>query len=225
MPVVRSVENIVSRTPAHLDMARANLTVSEELAALFVDAQSGGVRCVFATVEGEELVSRGTCEASGTAKEDFPRACERLEDGEPRFVLYRLDSEGGDPAKWAFISYVPEETHVRVCTGQAACPRPRSRSRYGAQVRTKMLFASSADDFKRQLGPSFFTHEAHAADKVRSAPWAAAARRDGRLTPGRALRMKWFRVFWTPWPGSMPLRRCSPKASASSARRCVQQRP
>lgn len=105
-------------------MARANLTVSDELAALFVEAQSGDVRCIFATVEGEELVSRGTCEASGTAKDDFPRVCERLGDGEPRFVLYRLDSEAGDPAKWAFISYVPEETHVRPGTAPAGACTP-----------------------------------------------------------------------------------------------------
>jgi twinfilin-like protein len=61
-----------------------------------------------------ELVEAGRQVACGTWEEDYPALVPSLlDDTDPCYVLYRLDSRDTNGAyRWLFIDYVPDNAHV-----------------------------------------------------------------------------------------------------------------
>lgn len=79
----------------------------------------------------EQLVCTHTQEVVGSAEEDWKLVMERAVPKTPAIFLYRSDNEQeGLGFKWCFCSWVPD----------------------GSVVRKRMLFASSRDTCKKQLG-------------------------------------------------------------------------
>lgn len=126
-------------------MARANLTLSAELERAFADAQSGKVRLVKIAVEGEAFVLAGVGNATSDVRQDAASVAQsQLQPESAAFVLFCLDVNV--PAlRWILLAFVPE----------------------GVSVRDKMLYSSSRESLKKQLGMNYFVGEFHATETVR----------------------------------------------------------
>jgi twinfilin len=131
-------------------MAKAQLHLSSELERAFADAQGGKVRFVKIAIVGEDF----TLAAVGAASSDPRRDCAALTApeapvlvaGEAAFVLFCLDVNV--PAlRWVLLAFVPESVGVR----------------------DKMLYSSSRESLKKQLGPNYFVGEFHTTELVRVA--------------------------------------------------------
>lgn len=123
----------------------SNIPVSNALETAFANARtSKNVRFIKVSIENEELVPNHSQALSGDAEKDFPQAVSHLERRTAAFVLYRLDSI--DPStgshEWILLSYVPD-----------GCP-----------VKQRMLYASTRDYLKRQLGKNYFAHDLYGSE-------------------------------------------------------------
>ena len=115
-------------------MARANLTVSQELKDAFETAcTAGNIRCVRAEIQKETITvcTQPTLTVSGDSETDFAiLAAEKIS---PRYYLW--NSEPSDSSAWILIAFVDENK---------------------CKVRDKMLYASSHKDMTNELGSSLF---------------------------------------------------------------------
>lgn len=112
-------------------MARANLTVSQELKDTFEAAcVSGSIRAVKAEIQGEMITVSNdpTIQMSGTSEEDFTTLSKQKVS--PRYYLWNVGEEG-----WVLVAFVNELT---------------------CKVRDKMLYASCHKDLVQTLGSSLF---------------------------------------------------------------------
>lgn len=132
-------------------MARALLQLSGELERAFVDAQSGRVRFVKAQIEGESFVLAGSAAATSDPSADVTQLVDggalSLRAGEAAFVLLCPDV-GVSALRWVLLAFVPE----------------------AASVRDKMLYSSSRESLKKQLGQNYFVGEFHATELVKGPP-------------------------------------------------------
>jgi len=62
----------------------------------------------------------------------------------PTYILYRLDSKNLQGYEWVLLAYVPD----------------------GSSVRDRMLYASSRDNLKKQLGYTYFVEDLYGSSKV-----------------------------------------------------------
>lgn len=129
-------------------MARALLLLSSELERAFADAQSGRVRFVKVKIEGEAFVLAGSAPATSDPHADCALLTSgagpcALRAGEAAFVLLCLDVNVA-ALRWVLLAFVPED----------------------ANVRDKMLYSSSRESLKKQLGMNYFAGEFHATELV-----------------------------------------------------------
>ncbi|TCD63294.1 Twinfilin-1 [Steccherinum ochraceum] len=118
--------------------ATSGITVSDELTSAFGDAvQNGDVRFLKVIIRNESLVLDDSKPIRGSLEQDFDRLTiaqseERalLDEKVPAYVLTKLDEAG-----WLAIFYVPDE----------------------ANVRDKMLYASTRNNLTKSLGAAHFT--------------------------------------------------------------------
>jgi hypothetical protein len=126
-------------------MARAELSLSKEAEAAFGSAQNGKIRFVKFEIEDENFVHRGSEMASNDVKRDASLIVSKgfLEQTKASFILFCLDVNV--PAlRWILLAFVPENVRVR----------------------DKMLYSSSRESFKKQLGMNYFVGEFHATELV-----------------------------------------------------------
>jgi twinfilin-like protein len=125
-------------------MAKAQLLMSAELERAFADAQGGKVRFVKVAIDGEAFVVSAVGAASSDVRRDAQTlVAEYLPGDQAAFVLFCLDVNV--PAlRWILLAFVPE----------------------GVNVRDKMLYSSSRESLKKQLGMNYFVGEFHATETV-----------------------------------------------------------
>lgn len=120
-------------------MARANLTISNEITEAFLQAQeSRSVRILKIKIEGESMKLDGQLNAVGGPKADFDSILrDSLNETEALFLIFSLADAPSDPQSWLLVCWVPD----------------------GCKVRDKMLYSSSREDLKRTLGLGYFAAE------------------------------------------------------------------
>eukprot|EP00295_Goniomonas_pacifica_P025676 CAMPEP_0175950644 /NCGR_PEP_ID=MMETSP0108-20121206/29737_1 /TAXON_ID=195067 ORGANISM="Goniomonas pacifica, Strain CCMP1869" /NCGR_SAMPLE_ID=MMETSP0108 /ASSEMBLY_ACC=CAM_ASM_000204 /LENGTH=329 /DNA_ID=CAMNT_0017276771 /DNA_START=6 /DNA_END=995 /DNA_ORIENTATION=+ len=119
----------------------SGIEVSQEIQQNFSQARDTNSRMFKLQIQDESLVST-TIPAAGSEEDDFALLQEQIDGEDPCYMCFRLDSRSA-PAEWVFILFVPGT----------------------AKVRDKMLYASTRDTVKRELGYSFFCDEMYANDK------------------------------------------------------------
>ena len=83
---------------------------------------------------------------NGDWEQDFPRMLPHcLDDNQPCYILYRLDTRSSHGYDWLLINYAPD------------C----------APIRQKMLVAATRATLKAEFGPGHIRDEVHATSKVR----------------------------------------------------------
>jgi twinfilin-like protein len=123
-------------------MARANLLLSAELERAFADAQSGKLRFVKVFIDGESFVLSGTGLVSSDPRADVSQLRDSALDAQQAaFVLLCPDTNVA-ALRWVLLAFVPE----------------------GVSVRDRMLYSSSRDSLKKQLGLNYFSGEFHATE-------------------------------------------------------------
>ncbi|KAJ1723476.1 Twinfilin-1 [Coemansia erecta] len=121
---------------------QSGISVSDSLAAVFVDALTGNsVRTIKVSISGETLEASATQPIEGDFAHDFSRLAHLLEAAEPCYLLVRHDDDSStaDPlkSKWLLCTYVPD----------------------AAPVRAKMLHASTKASLTKALGESYFVDD------------------------------------------------------------------
>lgn len=133
-------------------MARANLNVSQQLQSEFQKAQepSSKIRAVKAVINEEEISFASSLTIERTAEHDFNAlVLSILKETEAAMILFRLGDDAKDKTKkWLLIAWIPD----------------------GCKVRDKMLYSSSRDDLKRNLGLGLFGPD-YAASSVSEITW------------------------------------------------------
>ncbi|KAF8432416.1 actin depolymerizing protein [Boletus edulis BED1] len=139
--------------------ATSGIGVSEELAQAFSAAiETKNVRFIKVNIQNESLVPVTSVSVSGTLDDDLALLHDHLEEKVPCYVLARLDNP---PSEWLVISYVPD----------------------AAQVRQKMLYASTRNALIKSLGSTVFTDSLFATDKSDVTPSGYAAHRRHQTAP------------------------------------------
>ncbi|KAG1748929.1 actin depolymerizing protein [Suillus paluster] len=122
--------------------ATSGIGVSPELTKAFSDAvETKNTRFIKVIIRDESLVSIASLPVAKSLSEDLVQLQEYLEDKEPCYILARLDDP---PSEWLMISYVPDF----------------------ANVRDKMLYASTRGSLAKSLGSTVFTDSLFATSKA-----------------------------------------------------------
>lgn len=123
-------------------MARANLFLSSELEHAFADAQSGKFRFVTVSIDNESFVLSATGCATSEPRNDVAQlVASNLNAKQATFVLLCPDTSVA-ALRWVLLAFVPESVSVR----------------------DRMLYSSSRDSLKKQLGLNYFSGDFHATD-------------------------------------------------------------
>jgi len=98
---------------------------------------------VKAKIVDEAVIPVKSQPIGSTWEKDFNGLQAELQANIPCYIFYRLDSQNMNGYNWVLFSYVPD----------------------GSTVRDRMLYASSRDTVKRQLGLSYFSDDMHGTTK------------------------------------------------------------
>eukprot|EP01104_Vermistella_antarctica_P000812 TRINITY_DN10922_c0_g1_i1.p1 TRINITY_DN10922_c0_g1~~TRINITY_DN10922_c0_g1_i1.p1 ORF type:complete len:349 (+),score=94.36 TRINITY_DN10922_c0_g1_i1:25-1047(+) len=120
----------------------SNIPVSQELESAFGTARmSGGeTRFLIARISDDDKLEmvKSVPDSGGDLEEEYNFIADHLVPKTPCYVFFRLDETNPQGQhNWLFIAYVPD----------------------GSKVRDRMLYASTRDICKRQLGYTYFTDE------------------------------------------------------------------
>lgn len=117
-------------------MARANLHILSEVKERFLQAQEErNVRILKLKIQGEDIIVDQAIERVGLAQEDFDTLLQRnLVENQASFALFCLTDDPVDTLSWVLIAWVPE----------------------GCRVRDKMLYSSSREDLRMNIGLGYF---------------------------------------------------------------------
>ncbi|KAL5489888.1 TWF1 [Sanghuangporus weigelae] len=141
--------------------AASGIGISKDLSETFASAVEGStVRFIKVAIENETLVPKGTTDIEGaTLEDDLVKLQTLLEDNEPAYVLARIGSP--NDVGWIAISYVPD----------------------AANVRGKMLYASTRSALTKSLGSAHFSDSLFATSKADITPQAYAAHKAHHAAP------------------------------------------
>jgi len=116
----------------------SGIPVSKELDVTFSNARTeGGLRYLLVQIQNEQLVEVGRQSLSDSLEHDYKTIHAQLQPKIPTYIVFRLDSKNLSGFEWFLIAYVPD----------------------GSPVKERMLYASTRETFKRQLGLSYFNGE------------------------------------------------------------------
>ena len=134
-----------------------SLTLSPEVAAAFQSAQADrSVRSLILTIAEERFHLDSTNAAAGDVAADFESLAATLSDSEPRFVIFCVDPDDAAASatvgrSWVLVCYVPDLS----------------------QPRDKMLYSSSRDALKKDLGAGLFAKSDFYCNEKTDLTWAS----------------------------------------------------
>lgn len=110
---------------------QTGIQANEELKAVFAQAKQGNIRVIKVDIQDEQLLCADTKEVISDWESDYDEfILPLLEDEDPCYLFYRLDSQNNQGYEWLFISYSPDF----------------------AKPQRKMLFAGTKATLKKEFG-------------------------------------------------------------------------
>uniref|UniRef100_A0A5F9DKA5 Twinfilin-1 n=1 Tax=Oryctolagus cuniculus TaxID=9986 RepID=A0A5F9DKA5_RABIT len=104
---------------------------SEDVKDIFARARNGKYRLLKISIENEQLVIGSSRQPLDSWDKDYdPFILPLLEDKQPCYILFRLDSQNAQGYEWIFIAWSPDHSHVR----------------------QKMLYAATRATLKKEFG-------------------------------------------------------------------------
>jgi len=118
----------------------SGIPVSKELQDQFDDARSNNnLRFIKAEIHDEKIVPITTHPLSDSLENDWNQIQPLLDPKNACYIIFRLDTKNLNGYEWLLGSFVPD----------------------GSPVKDRMLYASTRDYLKRQLGYNYFGDELH----------------------------------------------------------------
>ncbi|KFO19777.1 Rab proteins geranylgeranyltransferase component A 1 [Fukomys damarensis] len=110
---------------------QTSIQASKDVQVIFATARNGKYRLLKISIENEPLVVGSCSQPSGSWDKDYDSfVLPLLEDKQPCYILFRLDSQNAQGYEWIFIGWFPEHSH-------------------GHQ---KMLYAATRATLKKEFG-------------------------------------------------------------------------
>ncbi|CAJ0916743.1 unnamed protein product [Ranitomeya imitator] len=120
-------------------------TASEDVQETFAKARNGKYRLLKLDIDDEELMVSTSEEPAGSWDQDYDDfVLPLLEDKQPCYILYRLDSRNAQGYEWIFIAWSPDYSHVR----------------------QKMLYAATRATVKKEFGGGHIKDEIFGTTKL-----------------------------------------------------------
>ncbi|XP_028853249.1 twinfilin-2 isoform X2 [Denticeps clupeoides] len=126
------------------------LVVTAELKEFMAKARSGGVRLIQVLIRDEQLVLGAYRESSQTWDRDYDHyLLPLLNDQEPCYIMYRLDSQSAQGFEWIFISWSPDQSAVRLKMLYAATRATVKKEFGGGHIKDE-IFGTVLEDISLQ---------------------------------------------------------------------------
>ncbi|XP_073429332.1 twinfilin-1 isoform X2 [Dendrobates tinctorius] len=110
---------------------QTGIQASEDVQETFAKARNGKYRLLKLDIDDEELIVSTSEEPASSWDQDYDDfILPLLEDKQPCYILYRLDSQNAQGYEWIFIAWSPDYSHVR----------------------QKMLYAATRATVKKEFG-------------------------------------------------------------------------
>ncbi|XP_077932030.1 twinfilin-1 isoform X3 [Halichoerus grypus] len=110
---------------------QTGIQASEDVKDIFARARNGKYRLLKISIENEKLVIGSCSQPSDSWDKDYDSfVLPLLEDKQPCYILFRLDSQNAQGYEWIFIAWSPDHSHVR----------------------QKMLYAATRATLKKEFG-------------------------------------------------------------------------
>ncbi|XP_068598168.1 twinfilin-2-like [Brachionichthys hirsutus] len=124
------------------------LVVTPELRELLARARCGAVRLIKVCIREEQLVLGAYREQEKRWDQDYDRfLIPLLNDMEPCYILYRLDSQNAQGYEWIFISWSPDQSPVKLKMLYAATRATVKKEFGGGHVKYEM-FGTATDSME-----------------------------------------------------------------------------
>ncbi|NWW52919.1 TWF2 protein, partial [Pedionomus torquatus] len=116
------------------------LSATTELRDFFAKARNGSVRLIKVIIEDEQLVLGAHKELSRRWDNDYDAfVLPLLDEQQPCYVLYRLDSQNAQGYEWLFISWSPDSSPVRLKMLYAATRATVKKEFGGGHIKDEMF--------------------------------------------------------------------------------------
>lgn len=139
---------------------QTGIQANEELLNVFAASKDGSLRVIKISIESEELIFAESASPLDDWIQDYDSSVlSRLEELQPCYILYRLDSENNQGYEWLLITYSPDNAPVREKMLFAAT-RATLKSTFGGGHIKDELFATSKSDASYQGYLAHLEHEA-----------------------------------------------------------------
>uniref|UniRef100_UPI00398F386B twinfilin-2 isoform X2 n=1 Tax=Pristiophorus japonicus TaxID=55135 RepID=UPI00398F386B len=143
-------------------------TATRELKDFFAKARNGSIRIMKVIIKDEQLVLGMYKEPSQAWDRDYDRfILPLLEDMQPCYILYRLDSQNAQGYEWLFISWSPDHSPVRQKMLYAATRATVKKEFGGGHIKDE-LFGTMKEDV------CFGGYQKHVLSRLGPAPLTAA---------------------------------------------------
>ncbi|KAK2151540.1 hypothetical protein LSH36_360g02036 [Paralvinella palmiformis] len=88
---------------------QTGITASDDLRSFFAAAKEGQVRTIKVSIKNEQLMLDDCKNAEGSWQDDWDKTVlPLLEEAQPCYILYRLDSRESTGYQWVYMSYSPD---------------------------------------------------------------------------------------------------------------------
>uniref|UniRef100_A0A8C5REI3 Twinfilin-1 n=1 Tax=Laticauda laticaudata TaxID=8630 RepID=A0A8C5REI3_LATLA len=125
---------------------QTGIQASEELKETFARARNGQYRFLKIVIENEQLVVGCAKQPDSTWKKDYDSfILPLLEDRQPCYILYRLDSQNAQGHEWIFIAWSPDHSPVRQKMLYAATRATLKKEFGGGHIKDE-VFGTNKDD-------------------------------------------------------------------------------
>ncbi|OXB76713.1 UNVERIFIED_CONTAM: hypothetical protein H355_000261 [Colinus virginianus] len=140
---------------------QTGIQASENVKDIFVGARNGKYRILKIVIDNEQLVLGSSRRPLGSWEKDYDAfVLPLLEDKQPCYILYRLDSQNAQGYEWIFIAWSPDHSPMRRIWGMKRFPtlsvlsakETVETSSLKLIVRQKMLYAATRATLKKEFG-------------------------------------------------------------------------
>ncbi|CAB1314671.1 unnamed protein product [Coregonus sp. 'balchen'] len=162
------------------------LVVTPELREFLARARGGAVRLIQVRIQDEQLVLGAFREPTQSWDQDYDHfLLPLLDDQEPCYILYRLDSQNAQGYEWIFISWSPDQSPVRQKMLYAATRATVKKEFGGGHVKDEM-FGTVEEDICLE------GYQRHVSSSSGPAPLTAAEQelRRIKINEGRVKQVK-----------------------------------
>ncbi|KAM4040006.1 twinfilin-1 [Anomaloglossus baeobatrachus] len=125
---------------------QTGIQASEDVQETFANARNGKYRLLKLDIEDEELIVSASEKPASSWDQDYDDfILPLLEDKQPCYILYRLDSQNAQGYEWIFIAWSPDYSHVRQKMLYAAT-RATVKKEFGGGHIKEEIFGTTKED-------------------------------------------------------------------------------